>query len=170
VGGGGFGGGIKNIARNTFTATLTVSDSRLADNRATGGTGGLGGDGGGGGIFSVGSGFGTPGLAILTVSHSTLRDNRATGGAGDLGGDGQGGGIVTDAHAILTLTDSRITRNEADGGSGGGGGCDGQGIDGGLYLAAGGSACLDAFTQAHVKHNHASTSDDDVFGVFTTCP
>jgi hypothetical protein len=30
--------------------------------------------------------------------------------------------------------------------------------------------CLDAFTQAHVKNNHASTSDDDLFGAFTTCP
>jgi hypothetical protein len=41
---------------------------------------------------------------------------------------------------------------------------------GGAYFASGGSVCLDAFTQAHVKKNHASTSDDDLFGVFTTCP
>ena len=39
----------------------------------------------------------------------------------------------------------------------------------GLYLALGGDVCLDAFTQAHVKNNHASTSDDDIFGDFTTC-
>jgi hypothetical protein len=25
---------------------------------------------------------------------------------------------------------------------------------------------MDAFTVAHVKHNHASTSDDDIFGSY----
>jgi hypothetical protein len=44
----------------------------------------------------------------------------------------------------------------------------GQG--GGLYLAPGGTACLDIFTQSHVTGNHASTSEDDIFGTFTTCP
>jgi hypothetical protein len=55
------------------------------------------------------------------------------------------------------------------GGAAGAGGSAGRGT-GGAYLAAGGSACFDVFTQAHVKHNHASTSDDDIFGVFTPCP
>ena len=39
----------------------------------------------------------------------------------------------------------------------------------GRSLASGGVVCLDAFTQAHVKDNHASTSADDVFGDFTIC-
>ena len=42
-------------------------------------------------------------------------------------------------------------------------------LGGGVYLAAGGSACLDAWTVLHVKHNHASTSNDDPFGDYTTC-
>jgi hypothetical protein len=29
--------------------------------------------------------------------------------------------------------------------------------------------CLDVFTQAHVKKNHASTSNDDIFGTYTKC-
>ena len=37
------------------------------------------------------------------------------------------------------------------------------------HLVPGGVVCLDVFTQAHVKSNHASTSDDDIFGDFTTC-
>jgi hypothetical protein len=43
-----------------------------------------------------------------------------------------------------------------------------QGIGGGLYLAAGGSVCIDAATI--FAHNHASTSNDDVFGSFVSCP
>ena len=61
------------------------------------------------------------------------------------------------------------TDNSAIGGAAGSGGSVGLGEGGGLYLAAGGDVCLDAFTQAHVKNNHASTSDDDIFGDFTTC-
>jgi hypothetical protein len=40
---------------------------------------------------------------------------------------------------------------------------------GGLYLEAGGSACLDSFTLDHIFANHASTSDDDLFGEFDFC-
>ncbi len=59
--------------------------------------------------------------------------------------------------------------NRAIGGEGDDGGSDGQGIGGGLYLAAGGIVCLDVFTQAHVKKNHASASNDDIFGSYKTC-
>jgi hypothetical protein len=51
-------------------------------------------------------------------------------------------------------------------GSGGGAG---QGVGGGVYFADGGVVCLDAYTQAHMTKNHASTSNDDVFGDFTIC-
>jgi hypothetical protein len=47
-----------------------------------------------------------------------------------------------------------------------GGGSDGQGVGGGMYIAAGGDACIDLATI--IMHNHASTSNDDVFGVFRT--
>jgi hypothetical protein len=67
------------------------------------------------------------------------------------------------------MTDSTISGNQVTGGAAGSGGSAGQGVGGGAYFASGGSVCLDLFTQAHVKNNHASTSDDDVFGVFSTC-
>jgi len=62
-----------------------------------------------------------------------------------------------------------VSSNQATGGAAGAGGSAGLGEGGGAYFAAGGSVCLDAFTQAHVKNNHASTSYDDLFGDFTTC-
>jgi hypothetical protein len=62
-----------------------------------------------------------------------------------------------------------ITDNQATGGSAGSGGSADQGVVVGAYLADGGTVRLDAFTQAHVKDNHASTSDDDLFDVLTIC-
>jgi hypothetical protein len=87
---------------------------------------------------------------------------------------GLGGGLSNDGSTAfgvssLTVTGSTITHNDANGGAAGAGGSAGQGIGGGLYLADGGIVCLDVFTQAHVKKNHASTSNDDIFGSFTTC-
>ena len=43
------------------------------------------------------------------------------------------------------------------------GGSDGQGVGGGIYIVASGTVCVDLVT--NITHNHASTSDDDVFGV-----
>ncbi len=99
----------------------------------------------------------------------------AVGGAGDTdgdGGDGLGGGIYNDGStdfgvSSLTITGSTITHNDADGGAGGASGSAGQGIGGGLYLADGGIVCIDTATV--IKKNHASTSSDDTFGVYTTC-
>ena len=62
---------------------------------------------------------------------------------------------------------NRATENLA--GKGQSGGTDGEGNGGGLYLAAAASVCLDAFTQANVNHNSASTSDPDIYGSYTTC-
>jgi hypothetical protein len=98
--------------------------------------------------------------------------NQAVGGAGAAGangGNGFGGGLYNDGTSSLTVTGSTITGNQATGGAAGSGGTAGLGEGGGLYLAVGGAACLDAFTQAHVTNNHASTSDDDIFGSFTSC-
>jgi hypothetical protein len=55
------------------------------------------------------------------------------------------------------------------GGEGEGGGNGGNGLGGGLYLAADGSVWLDVFSVLQVKHNHASTSNDDIFGEYTIC-
>jgi hypothetical protein len=66
------------------------------------------------------------------------------------------------------MTASTITANQAVGGAAGTGGSVGLGEGGGLYLADGGVACLDNFTQAHTTNNQATTDHDDIFGSFTT--
>jgi hypothetical protein len=157
------GGGMD--AANFFAPRIvdvTVSDCTFAHNEAIGGTGGLGGNGGDG----WGAGLADLLGASLTVSGSTVAYNHALGGAGGPGGnggDGLGGGIYEDALSRLTLTGDTIDKNHATGGAAGAGGSDGQGIGGGLYLAPGGFAFADPLTA--IFANHASTSDDDVFGI-----
>jgi hypothetical protein len=171
----GVGGGIANDRGGT----ATVIGCTFTGNRAVGGAGASGqngADGMGGGVANV---LGS----ALTVTGCTLTGNQAVGGAGGAGasgGNGLGGGVFNDGLSIwplntgtpatLTITGSTVTGNDATGGAAGSGGTAGLGEGGGLYLAPGGSACLDAFTQSHVTGNHASTSDDDIFGDFTTCP
>jgi hypothetical protein len=57
--------------------------------------------------------------------------------------------------------------NRADGGSAGDDGRAGEGRGGGVYVMPGGVACADPRTA--VTGNHASTSDEDVFGVLDQC-
>ena len=45
----------------------------------------------------------------------------------------------------------------------------GLGEGGGLYLADGGIVYIDMFTSAYISGNTASTSDNDIFGIFTIC-
>jgi uncharacterized protein (TIGR03118 family) len=167
--GDGIGGGLAN----QLGGTASINDSTIDHNQAVGGqglAGGNGTDGLGGGIANI---LGS----TLTVGNCTLNSNRAVGGEADdggNGGNGLGGGIYNDGGtdfgvSSLTIIGSTIAHNKANGGEGDGG-SEGEGIGGGLFLAAGGSVCFDVFTQAHVKDNHASTSNDDVFGVFTICP
>ena len=68
-----------------------------------------------------------------------------------------GGGV---GGVTVTLNASPIIGNEADGGMGGAGGADGQGVGGGVYNL--GTFVFDAATV--IRHNHASTSNDDCFG------
>ena len=104
------------------------------------------------------------------MSDSLIALNRAIGGAGASGngGDGQGGGVFNGApqpvpaRRASSLRRSRIVFNRAGGGTAGGGTA-GPGQGGGLYLAPGGVASAHRRTAIHF--NHASTSDDDVFGV-----
>ena len=108
----------------------------------------------------------------MTVSNCTVTGNEAIGGAGGSGangGNGFGGGAYNDGQSTLTILGSTITDNQAIGGAAGVGGIAGLGEGGGLYLADGGIACLDTFTQAHTTDNHATTDHDDIFGSFTTC-
>jgi hypothetical protein len=163
-----WGGGIDLFNAFGRGVAATISNSTISHNSVTGGQGGPGGNGGyawGGGIANL---FG----AVLIVSNSAVTNNLATGGAGcdgGSGGDGQGGGIFEDGNvqSMLTLTGDTIDRNHAIGGAAGLGGSIGEGVGGGLYLTPGGVACADALTA--ILANHATTSDDDVFGVVGRC-
>jgi hypothetical protein len=167
----GIGGGLSNQRG----ATATVTGSTFTGNQAIGGAGvpgGKGGDGLGGGIANM---FGSS----LTVNNCMLNGNQVLGGAGGVGGNGFGGGIYNDGLSIdpansgtpstMTVTGSTITSNAATGGTAGTGGSAGAGIGGGSYFASGGVVCLDAATVANILGNTASTSNNDIFGVYTIC-
>ena len=157
-----WGGGIDLFNAFGHGIIVTISNSTIDHNTVIGGAGGPGGNGG--------DGWGG-GLAVflggtLTVSSSTVDHNLAFGGAGGSGGngaDGEGGGIFEDALSIVTLTGATVEHNLAMGGAAGLGGSDGEGEGGGVYVDAGGTLCVDLVT--NITNNHASTSDDDVFGV-----
>ena len=105
-----FGGGIYNAGM------LTISNSLLTDNSATGGQGGDGGNGGRGGReFLAGYSGGD-------------------GGTGGRGGVGLGGGIYNAIGGETSITDSTVVGNVASGGSGGSGG-DGNEGGGGLTIS-----------------------------------
>ena len=59
-----------------------------------------------------------------------------------------------------------ITFDAAMGGASGTGGASGQGIGGGLYIDTGAGVTLSKSSK--VIFNVASTSDDNIFGVYTT--
>jgi hypothetical protein len=170
TGGDAHGGGIFNHAG----AVLTVNNSIIDHNQALGGAADTsgparsnGGSGQGGGVWNEAGTIKVPASSI-TVTASSISHNLAIGASGSNGGnggDGLGGGLYNSGTA--NLIDSTIASNHAAGGAGGSGGNDGQGIGGGLYIAAGGVACADAATQ--IFGNHATTSNDDVFGTLGTC-
>ena len=58
-----------------------------------------------------------------------------------------------------------MTLNVAQGGGAGKGGTGGQGIGGGLYLATGSTTTL---TKTAVVLNRASTSNNNIYGTYTT--
>ena len=154
-------GGVATVTNSTFDHNVALGGS----NNTAGTAPVIIGTGRGGGMFSE--------LAsTLTASGLTLTNNQAIGGQGAPGssaGDGLGGGIYNDGTSKVTVTTSTITQNSATGGAAGSGGTAGQGIGGGVYFASGGTACLDAYTVAHIFGNSASTSNPDVFGDYTIC-
>lgn len=159
------GGGIDNsiavpVAGGGFQpARLTVIDSVVSHNEVVGGNGNTGtgvsvflGAGLGGGIANYLGG-------TTDITGSLLVHNRATGGDGGLGA---GGGVFNGGPSplgtpTLTLHGCLVAHNRAEGGAAG------MGVGGGLYLAPGGVATADPLTV--IFANHASTSDDDVFGI-----
>jgi hypothetical protein len=170
AGGVGQGGGLSN----QFT-DWDIRGSLFDLNQATGGAGGDKGIGGLlGGAGGAGQGGGLSNLigSIGALSDSIVILNTATGGAGGVGGNGgngQGGGVFNGGPSpqgtpSLTLLRSIVALNRADGGTAGDGGSAGLGQGGGLYLSLGGVASADLWT--FIFANDASTSDDDLFGIF----
>jgi hypothetical protein len=137
--------------------SLTVTGSTISLNQAIGGSGGAAGAGEGGGLFNSPNGSGV--AATLSILA-----NAAEGGAGATegnGGDALGGGIFNDLGATATVMANLIIANLADGGPAGLGESVGQSIGGGIYNL--GTFALDTLTV--VIGNHASTSNDNKFGV-----
>jgi hypothetical protein len=181
--GSGAGGGLYS------SGSLTLQSSSIQNNQAVGGQGpyfGLAGDGLGGGLYVAGG--------TASLSNVTLYSNTAQGGAGGdgilirdfdsgkyiptpggNGGNGFGGGLYV-AGGTVSVSSTSVEHNTAAGGTGGKGarsapnGIPGLGEGGGLYIDPAASVCLDAFTQAHVKSNRASTAYPDIDGSYTTCP
>ena len=154
-----WGGGLDVFNGFGNGASAAVNNCTIDHNTVLGGPGGPGGDGG----DAWGGGLATLLGATLTVTHSSVDHNRTVGGAAGSsgnGGDGYGAGIYVDALSTLTLTRVRVEHNVARGGDAGTGGSDGDGVGGGVYNAG---DTVDA-DHTKIKHNHASTSDDDVFG------
>jgi probable HAF family extracellular repeat protein len=149
---------------NSRTGSLTVSKSTFVNNRADGSVKGS--------PWAVGGAiFSAKDALSVTVSGCTFTDNRAIGGNGGVLPTGQfslgtaNGGVIAveGPSSTLTVIDSIFTGNEAIAGSGGSAGL---GVGGGAYFAAGGKVCLDVLKSIY---GNASTSDQDVFGSFTTC-
>jgi hypothetical protein len=179
-------GGDGGLARgagfaNERGSLTTVRRTSIDANQTLGGAGGAvrpGGDALGGGVFN-GRPAGLPPdpnlPADLTLIDCSVTDNLAAGGpggAGANGGNAFGGGIVNANPApplpgapLLALLGTLITGNSALGGDAGIGGVDGAGIGGGVYNQTTAFASADAFTL--ITDNHASTSDDDLFGALT---
>ena len=166
--GAGLGGAIFNPFFDICVVNLSVGSCAFTNNRALGGTGNSGGVFAGAGIGGVLLNFQA---ATATVANSTLKENQAIGGVGSAGGNGGsglGGGLANLFGSNLAVRNCTITRNVASGGAAGTGGGAGLGVGGGAYFAADSVACLDALTR--IFANAASTSNNDIFGAFETCP
>ena len=101
--------------------------------------------------------LGTP--ATVTIANCTITGNEAGGGGGGNGGNGFGGGIYLNNGATVSVPNSTSTNYKAVGGAVSGGGTKGLGEGVGVYNF--GTFSFDVFTV--IAHNHASTSNDDIF-------
>jgi hypothetical protein len=176
TGGTGFGGGFYNGVDSNATA----SDSHFSGNLAAGGSGGSGAAGGvgAGGAIANGGGVGalestflglSSDTSSLTLTGGSLNLNVAQGGtagSGSSGGSGSGGGVYILGTTSASIDKTSIYANSALGGSRGKGVSAGQGVGGGLYIDTGASVTLSS--PIEVFFNFASTSNGDIFGVYTS--
>ncbi len=159
-GGGAYGAGVY-VEGGQAHLTVTITNSSVNGNSATGGIGGAGGGGryaatgatggNGGPVYGAGISMNDPG-ATLTIMNSTISQNGASGGTGGaggnenvpanvpsppaaapggnggLGGTVEGGGALIDA-GVVTVTDTTFESNAATGGAGGVGGLGVSGVD-----------------------------------------
>jgi hypothetical protein len=168
VGGpGGNGGNGQGGAIRALLGTINVDNSSLIGNQARGGQGGAPGAGsslGGNGGNGQGGGLLTAFGVTANLLDTALFLNQAIGGAGTSGGNGgngQGGGIFNGGSSLfgtpdLNLFGCQIEFNQANGGAGA---SDGAGVGGGIFNL--GTLAFDLATV--IAHNHASTSNDDIF-------
>jgi hypothetical protein len=166
----------------TIQNSTALGSDGAPGNYASGGNGYRGESGLGGGVYIAG---GTAVLSSVILTSDTAqggnggRGHGSTGSGGysrpafgGIGGDGLGGGLYV-AGGAVTLTNTNVYANVAQGGGGGKGaapgynGPDGLGKGGGLYITTLATVDLDAITLAHITHNHASTSNNDIYGSYT---
>jgi hypothetical protein len=180
--------------------SLTLQDCTVQNNQALGSTGPAPGYASsaacGGGLYVS---AGTASLTNVRLYANTAQGGAGTSGGwaydeygfkylvgGGTGGSGLGGGMYV-AGGTASLHNTSVDHNNAFGGKGGSSpkglakGNDGLGQGGGLFISpwywvAGQpdpipvSVCLEAFTQAHVVNNSASTRDPNIAGSYTPCP
>jgi hypothetical protein len=174
VGTNGLGGGIYSSGALTMEGGTT-----LQNNYARGAMGnyynrvahpaGAGGNGEGGAVYVA---AGTVSLTGVTLSGNTAQGGQGGSGnsyypQGGNGGNGLGGGLYAAGGTDVTLHNDTVTGNTAQGGTGGSGspaGKPGLGEGGGLFIDKGAVVYLDAFTQANVIDNTASSSDPNIHG------
>jgi hypothetical protein len=139
------------------SGSLTLEGGTLIENNEVSGPyeSGTGVNCFGGGVYVA--------AGTVTVTDTTLSANTALGGRGDIGGNGLGGGMYV-AGGTVILRDDTLTSNSAQGGLGGASGHAGLGEGGALFIDPVALVYLDAFTQAHVTSNTASTSDPNIHG------
>jgi hypothetical protein len=180
AGGDGVGGDLNANSDSSFTATNVLCSGGLAQ----GGNGAFGDLTAGLGGFGEGGGFGTPrnssgGSAVLTsvifqgcVALGGISGTNNSGILDEFSGDGLGGGIWSGPMENLTLHSCNIQFCLAQGGAAVNNiGSAGLGLGGGLFISDGFfnntvDTFIDANTVAAITGNHASTIDDNIFGVY----
>jgi len=104
------------------------------------------------------------------VSNCQVIGNMAQGGtAGSsaVGGDGLGGGLFAGSGTVM-IDAALVSGNQSQGGADSQGSTSGNGLGGGVYVDP--AATVTANARTTMVGNHASKSNDDVFGTITIVP